>query len=150
MKIDGREIGPGHPPYIVGEISGEHCGSYSNAMALIRAAKAAGADAVKIQAFDPERLAKARGGGSKVLSEGLWGGRSLIDLYRETHTPASWGCRPARLQAQETARNEQPKQTRILPRLGRPAPTADRGEGVAVSNRRMPKVRRGLVRRVGR
>ena len=90
MNIAGKDIGLGHPPHIVAEVSGEHRGSIDNAIALIRAAKEAGADAAKLQAFSPERLAEARGGRDKVLADGLWKGRKLIDLYRETHTPASW------------------------------------------------------------
>lgn len=90
MQINGRQIGPGHPPYIVAELSGEHRGSSTRAMTLIRAAKEAGADAAKLQCFTPELLAEARGGADKVLTEGLWAGRRLIDLYRETHTPREW------------------------------------------------------------
>ena len=90
MRIDGREIGPGNAPWVCAEISGEHKGDFARCLDLIRAAKDAGADSVKLQCFDPERLAEARGGRDKVLTEGLWAGRSLIDLYRETHTPRAF------------------------------------------------------------
>ena len=49
VTIAGRKIGPGHPPYIVDEMAGNHNGEIERAMALIDAAKAAGADAVKLQ-----------------------------------------------------------------------------------------------------
>jgi sialic acid synthase SpsE len=90
VKIADREIGPGHPPYIVAEVSGEHMGKFSRALDLMLAAKDAGADAVKLQCFDPDKLAEARGGRDKVLTEGLWAGRKLDELYRETHTPREW------------------------------------------------------------
>lgn len=90
MIIDGRQIGPGHPPYLVAEMSGEHRGNFGLACDLIKAAKAAGADAVKAQLYDPDRLAEARGGRDKVLTDGLWKGRTLGDLYREAHTPREW------------------------------------------------------------
>lgn len=90
MKIGSREIGPGNPPYVCAEMSGEHRGRFDLACDLIKAAKAAGADAIKAQLFDPAKLAAARGGADKVLTEGLWKGRSLGELYRETHTPREW------------------------------------------------------------
>ena len=90
MKIGSREIGPGHPPWICAEVSGEHRGSIDNAIALIQAAKDAGADACKLQFFDPLRLAEARGGAYKMLDDGLWKGRTLLSLYRETCTPRLW------------------------------------------------------------
>lgn len=77
-------------PRIIAEISGEHLGKFGNAAALIRSARDAGADAAKLQCFDPERLAERRGGKNRVLKDGLWAGRSLLDLYRETHTPREW------------------------------------------------------------
>lgn len=90
MNIAGHEIGPGRSTYVVAEISGEHKGDFGRCLDLILAAKDAGADAVKLQCFDPERLAGARGGRDKVLTDGLWAGMSLIDLYRETHTPRAF------------------------------------------------------------
>src|SRR5262249_773660 len=71
-------------------MSGEHLGHLPYAHALIKAAKDAGADAVKVQCFDPIRLAKLRGDVDKVLPHGLWAGWKLGDLYRTTHTPRAW------------------------------------------------------------
>jgi sialic acid synthase SpsE len=90
MRINGRDIGPGYQPYIIGEVSGEHRGSKDRALDLILALKDAGADAAKFQLFDPVKLSVARGGKHKVLTEGLWKGRTLLDLYTETFTPRSW------------------------------------------------------------
>lgn len=90
MRIGDREIGPGHPPYLIAEMSGEHRGNIQNAYQLLDAAKEAGAGAVKLQLFSPEKLAEARGGKGKVLTEGLWAGRGLLELYQETHTPREW------------------------------------------------------------
>jgi sialic acid synthase SpsE len=89
VNIAGREIGPGHPPYIVAEIAGEHLGDEWTLLRLLNAAHHAGADAVKLQCYDPAKLAEARGGAGKVLSDGLWKGRSLGDLYAAAHTPRS-------------------------------------------------------------
>lgn len=75
----------------VAEISGSHGGLLNNALRLITEAKAAGADAVKFQAFDPERLTEKRANNPRIVSLAEnFHGRSLIDLYRETHTPREW------------------------------------------------------------
>lgn len=73
---------------IVAEISGNHGGNIDNALLLIRMAKAAGADTVKFQCFDPDRLAMKRINDPYVRE--LAKGGSLRDLYWETHTPKSW------------------------------------------------------------
>lgn len=87
MNIAGREIGPGHQPYVIAEISGEHKGSCTRLQMLIAAAQDAGADAVKLQAFDPDKLAASRGGASKTLTSGPWAGMTLGEIYKATHTP---------------------------------------------------------------
>ncbi len=86
MRIGTREIGPGHSPWVVAEISGEHRGDRARLMALLNAAKDAGADAVKVQCFDPDKLAASRGGADKRLTSGPWAGMTLGEIYKATHT----------------------------------------------------------------
>jgi sialic acid synthase SpsE len=76
---------------VVAEISGNHNGVLENAVRLIQEAKRSGADAVKLQCFYPERLATKRSKSKRVveLAENFHH-RSLIDLYREIHTPRHW------------------------------------------------------------
>src|SRR5882757_9696050 len=86
MKINGREIGPQHPPYIIAEISGEHKGVGKRGYDLIEAAKKAGADAVKIQCYNAEDITFDGNGPEFRINEGPWAGKSLHDLYKEAET----------------------------------------------------------------
>ena len=74
--------------YVVAEISGNHGGSILCAIELIKQAKLAGADAVKFQCFDPERLAEKRSKNPEVLK--LANGKDLLSLYLQTYTPKEW------------------------------------------------------------
>lgn len=56
MRIGSKEIGPGHPPYIIAEIGVNHDGEAHRALMLTDAAADAGADAVKLQLFETDRL----------------------------------------------------------------------------------------------
>jgi len=88
--IDGTRIGPGEPPYVIAEMSGNHGGKLETALALIDAASAAGASAVKLQTYTADSLTIDHDGPGFRLDEGLWAGRTLYDLYQEAHTPWDW------------------------------------------------------------
>lgn len=87
MKIADRDIGPGHPCFLVAEVSGNHNGSLDRALALIEAARLTGADAVKFQAFTMEEILGLRGEGQAPAP---WDAFTKRDLYERVITPADW------------------------------------------------------------
>ncbi len=90
MKIADITIGPQSPPYVVAEISGNHCGLKSNAIRLIKAAKRCGATAVKTQCYDPDAMTLDMSKPDFIAQNGAWKGRSLYELYQKAHTPPAW------------------------------------------------------------
>ncbi|TBV14582.1 pseudaminic acid synthase [Stutzerimonas kirkiae] len=90
IRINGREIGGGHAPYIIAEMSANHNGDMGVAFRIIDEAKRAGADAVKIQTYRPDTITLKSDLPDFQITDGLWAGRTLYDLYEWAHTPWEW------------------------------------------------------------
>jgi pseudaminic acid synthase len=90
IVIANRKIGPGHPPYVIAELSGNHNGDIRRALQLIEVAKDAGADAVKLQTYTADTITIDHDGSDFMIKGGPWDGRRLHELYREAATPWDW------------------------------------------------------------
>lgn len=90
MVIAGRKIGPDHAPYVIAEMSANHNGDLPTALRIIEEAKKAGADALKMQTYRPDTITLKSDLPDFQITEGLWAGRTLYDLYEWAHTPWDW------------------------------------------------------------
>jgi N-acetylneuraminate synthase len=90
VEIAGRAIGPGRPPYVVAEMSGNHNGDLQRALRIVEMAHEAGADAVKLQTYTADTITIDHDSAEFRIEGGLWDGSSLYQLYQQAHTPWDW------------------------------------------------------------
>ena len=90
IRIGNREIGPGHPAYLIAEMSANHAGDIENAKQIIREAKKAGADCVKIQTYTADTLTIDCNNEYFQIGSGTWEGENLYQLYQKAYTPWEW------------------------------------------------------------
>ncbi|EAH8848539.1 pseudaminic acid synthase [Campylobacter lari] len=76
--------------FIIAELSANHANSLEVALKTIKAAKEAGADAIKIQTYIPNSLTLNSNKKDFIIEGGLWHGRKLYELYEEAKTPYEW------------------------------------------------------------
>jgi len=91
IKIGGKTIGAGRPAFIVAELSANHGGSFNIAARTLKAIKAAGADAVKVQTYTPDTITLDCASPAFKIQHGtLWDGVTLYDLYKKAYMPWAW------------------------------------------------------------
>ena len=90
--ISGREISIDSPAYFIADIASNHDGSLSLAKELIYMAKDAGADAVKFQHFEADKIVSDYGFShlKKQLSHQSAWKKSVYEVFKECECNRSW------------------------------------------------------------
>lgn len=83
-KINKGEV------YIIAEMSANHDGKLENALEIVRAARKAGADCIKIQTYTADTMTIPCDNEYFRIKGGLWDGRTLYELYKQAYTPWEW------------------------------------------------------------
>ena len=77
-------------PFLIAEISANHCGNFNLAKKLIKCAKQSNANAVKLQTYTADTMTIKSNKKYFKIKNGLWKGYNLWELYNEAHTPLKW------------------------------------------------------------
>ena len=77
-------------PFFIAEISANHNGDLGYAKKLIKLAKVAGADAVKLQTYNPSSMTLNSKKKYFKIHEKKWGEKYLWNLYQKAMTPIPW------------------------------------------------------------
>lgn len=76
--------------FIIAELSANHNQDFDLALATIKAAARAGADAIKLQTYTADTITLDSDKADFVIKGTIWDGRKLYDLYQEAYTPWEW------------------------------------------------------------
>ena len=91
IDIGGTSIGRDHPCYIIAEVSANHHQNLNKAMETVRAAAAAGVNAVKFQTYHPDLITFNSDSEIFKIDHGTaWDGRTLYSVYSEGYMPWEW------------------------------------------------------------
>lgn len=92
INIGGRQIGLGHAPFVIAEMSGNHNQSLDRALDIVEAAAKSGAHALKLQTYTADTMTLDMDEGEFFISDPnvIWKGASLHTLYHQAHTPWEW------------------------------------------------------------
>jgi pseudaminic acid synthase len=91
LKIRDKKIGKSYKVFIIAELSANHLQKFDNAIKLIKAAKEAGADAIKLQTYTPDTITIDCDNEYFQIKQGtLWNGQALYELYKKAYTPWEW------------------------------------------------------------
>jgi pseudaminic acid synthase len=77
--------------FIIAELSANHGQNLEHALATVRAAKACGADAIKIQTYTADTMTLDCDNEYFQINQGtIWDGTTLYKLYQQAYTPWEW------------------------------------------------------------
>ena len=77
--------------FIVAELSANHGKDINIAIETIKAAKRAGANAIKLQTYTPDTMTIDSKNEDFIVSGGsIWDGENFYDLYKRAYTPWEW------------------------------------------------------------
>lgn len=77
--------------FIIAELSANHNGSLETAIKTIKAAKRAGADAIKLQTYTADTLTINCDKDDFIIKSGsIWDGKTFYELYQQAYTPWEW------------------------------------------------------------
>jgi len=89
VKIVDFELGLGKT-FIIAELSANHGHDIEIAKETIRAAKRAGADAIKLQTYTPDTITIDCDNDDFIIKGTIWDGKNLYELYQEAYLPWEW------------------------------------------------------------
>ncbi len=90
MQIGDKKINKTSPVFIIAELSANHNGSLETAIETIKAAKRAGADAIKFQTYTADTMTLDCDRDDFMIKGTIWDGQNLHKLYQEAYTPWEW------------------------------------------------------------
>lgn len=90
MKIAQHVLDETSSVFIIAELSANHNGRLDLALETVRAAKRAGADAIKLQTYTPDTITLDADKPDFIIQGTIWAGQKLHDLYQQAFTPWEW------------------------------------------------------------
>ena len=91
VMLDNIDLNVSNKTYIIAEMSANHMQDLDKAKRIIREAKKAGADAIKIQTYRPDTITIDCYGDEFLCTPGSpWEGMNLYELYKKAYTPWEW------------------------------------------------------------
>lgn len=92
IKIGHHLVGPGHKPFIIAEMSGNHNQSLDRALKIVEVAATTGVQAVKLQTYTADTMTMDIKQDDFQINDdkSLWKGANLYELYKQAYTPWEW------------------------------------------------------------